>query len=566
MKNKCNSCKLLVVPLLLFFFVTAKSQTQKQYFNIHKEVPGQPYKAPSPNRETTPGYRSATNLYFTVQVNVDSDGNNIEHDAANEPSIAINPNNPDIMVIGWRQFDNISSDFRQAGYAYTTDGGHNWTFPRVIEPGVFRSDPVLGFDENGKFYYNSLTADQYNNFLCKVFRSTNGGQTWDNGVNAKGGDKQWMIIDGTGGMGNGNIYAYWTAYYSSCYPGQFTRSTDGGDSYENCVTVDGNPQWGTLAVGLNGDLYAAGVDGGGNFVFSKSINAKDPTQPVTWLFTTYVDLGGYMQNASGPNPQGLKGQVWIASDTSNGANRGNIYMLCSVKPQSSADPCDVMFVKSTDGGETWNDPVRINDDPVNSFSWQWFGTMSVAPNGRIDVVWLDTRDNPGTYLSSLYYSYSLDGGETWTVNQRISDEFNPHAGWPQQQKMGDYFHMISLTNGAYLAWSNTLNSEQDVYFTKIYSGFDNIAENNNLRISSLYNYPNPFNGKTTIHYTINKSGKIKIVVTDMFGKAITTLADGFKHAGNHSLTWHTGDLPQGIYICKLSMGKNYSQTKLICIK
>lgn len=35
--------------------------------------------------------------------------------------------------------------------------------------------------------------------------------------------------------------------------------------------------------------------------------------------------------------------------------------------------------------------------------------MSVAPNGRIDVIWLDTRDNPGTYLSALYYSNSTDG-------------------------------------------------------------------------------------------------------------------------------------------------------------
>ncbi len=566
MKNKNYIKSFFFALLLLFAFTTVNAQTQKRFIDIHRETPNNPYKAPSPDRETTPGYRSVNNMYFTVQVNVDSDGNNIEHDAANEPSIAIDPTNPDNMVIGWRQFDNISSDFRQAGYAYSTDGGHHWTFPGVIDPGVFRSDPVLGFDANGKFYYNSLTADQYNNFLCRVFRSENGGQTWDNGVDAKGGDKQWMIIDRTGEIGNGNIYSDWTSYYSSCYPGYFTRSTDGGDSYESCVTIGGNPHWGTLAVGSDGALYAGGVNDGGNFVFSKSITAKDPSQPVTWQFNTIVDLGGYMQNADGPNPAGLKGQVWISADTSNGPNSGNIYMLCSVKPQNSSDPCDVMFARSTDGGEIWDVPVRINDDPVNSPNWQWFGTMSVAPNGRIDVVWLDTRDNPGTYLSSLYYSYSLNGGETWSINQRISDEFNPHTGWPQQQKMGDYFHMVSLVDGAYLAWSNTLNGEQDVYFTKIYSGFDNVAENSVPDKSSIFNYPNPFGNKTTIHYTINKKSRVKIVVTDMFGKIITTLVDGEKNAGNHTLTWLTEDLPEGMYICKLSMGKSFSQTKLICIK
>ncbi len=61
------------------------------------------------------------------------------------------------MAIGWRQFNTVTSNFRQAGYGYTTNGGQTWTFPGVIEPGVFRSDPVLDSDVDGNFYYNSLT-------------------------------------------------------------------------------------------------------------------------------------------------------------------------------------------------------------------------------------------------------------------------------------------------------------------------------------------------------------------------------------------------------------------------
>ncbi len=93
----------------------------------------------------------------SVQVNVDSAGFNILGDAANEPSIAVDPTAPNRIVIGWRQFDTISSDFRQAGYAYSKDGGRSWTFPGVIQPGVFRSDPVLAADAEGHFYYYSLT-------------------------------------------------------------------------------------------------------------------------------------------------------------------------------------------------------------------------------------------------------------------------------------------------------------------------------------------------------------------------------------------------------------------------
>ena len=96
--------------------------------------------------------------------------------------------------------------------------------------------------------------------------------------------------------------------------------------------------------------------------------------------------------------------------------------------------------------------------------------MSVAPNGRIDVVFLDTRDNPGTNMSALYYSNSTNGGATWSTNERLSGFFDPHVGWPQQNKMGDYFDMVSDSTGAHLAWAATFNGEQDVYYSYITAG------------------------------------------------------------------------------------------------
>ena len=77
-------------------------------------------------------------------------------DAGNEPSIAVDPSAPNRMVAGWRQFDSISSNFRQAGNAYTTNGGQGWRFLGSLTPGIFRSDPVLGFDSSGVVYYHSL--------------------------------------------------------------------------------------------------------------------------------------------------------------------------------------------------------------------------------------------------------------------------------------------------------------------------------------------------------------------------------------------------------------------------
>src|SRR5437879_4874202 len=89
----------------------------------------------------------------SFQVNVSASGQNIVGDAANEPSICIDPNNLNRIAIGWRQFDTTNSNFRQSGVAYSTNGGLSWTFSGNLEPGTFRSDPVLASDANGLFYY-----------------------------------------------------------------------------------------------------------------------------------------------------------------------------------------------------------------------------------------------------------------------------------------------------------------------------------------------------------------------------------------------------------------------------
>lgn len=467
-----NLIRVVFFPIV-FFLISPDpifSQTDVQKIDnppsptLHHEIKDDDYvPVLRQDQNRSPAYNYSMNSIITVQVNVDENGQNIVGDAANEPSIAVDPNNRDRIVIGWRQFDAISSSFRQAGWGFTTDGGQFWTFPGVIEPGIFRSDPVLGADMYGNFYYNSLTNDP--TFICQVFKSTDGGATWDNGAYAQGGDKQWMTIDKTNGPGSGHIYAFWTSSFSVCYPGFFTRSTDGGGSFEDCLTIPNDPYWGTLAVGSDGKLYI-GASIGSNFLVAKSTNAQDSSAVTTWGMATVVNLDGSISFGGGPNPGGLLGQTLIGVDTSDGAYHGNVYLLCSVNRNSTSDPADVMFVRSTDGGVSWSSPIKINDDPGTT-AYQWFGTMSVAPNGRIDAIWLDTRDNPGTYLSALYYSNSKDGGVTWSQNERLSDFFDPHVGWPQQDKMGDYFDMVSDNNGASLSWAATFNGEQDVYYSHI---------------------------------------------------------------------------------------------------
>lgn len=509
--------------------------------------------------ETSPAYRISGPSFTAVQVNVNEAGENMIGDAANEPSISVSPVNPSQMAIGWRQFDQVSSNFRQAGYAYSEDGGLSWVFPGVIQPGVFRSDPVLDVDSEGTFYYNSLTAEG-NDFFCDVYKSTGIG-TWDAGTDAFGGDKQWMAIDRTGGGTDGNIYAYWNQFFSICPGGMFTRSTDGGMNYEACVTVPEQPRWGTLAVGPEGEVYACGTTGGERLIVAKSSNAGNPDELPSWDFATEVNLDGRVVTG-GINPSGLLGQVWIGVDHSEGPTHGNLYLLCSVSRISTPDVLDVMFARSTDGGLTWSDPVKINDDN-DPTAFQWFGTMSVAPNGRIDVVWLDTRDDPGGFHSALYHSFSVDGGLSWSVNEPLSEPFDPQVGWPNQSKMGDYFDMKSDANGAHLAWAATFNGEQDVYYGFI--PFDGVASTEGPRteektlFSLAQNYPNPFAHSTSITYALRTKNRVLLEVYNELGQPVAILENGERPAGEYTLAWDGRNdqgtlLPNGIYCYRLAVG------------
>ncbi|MFN8179259.1 MAG: T9SS type A sorting domain-containing protein [bacterium] len=529
-----------------------------------REVPRDPYiPTPREGQPKSPATQFSAGSFFAVQVNVDTLGRNIVGDAANEPSIAVDPTNPNRMTIGWRQFDTIASDFRQNGYGYTTDGGLTWTFPGVVQPGVFRSDPVLDSDSDGDIYYNSLTLSG-SDYICAVFRSGNGGATWDAGTFAHGGDKQWMAIDKTGSVGNGHVYASWTDVYSSCYPGFFTRSTDGGTSYENCTTIPDEPYWGTLAVGPGGGLFVIGAFGN-DFVVAKSTNARTTGSPVTWDFARTVSLGGSITADVGPNPGGLLGQAWIATDpTSGGLGGVRVYALCSVD-RPTADPADVMFARSTDGGNTWSAPVRVNDD-VGTNAWQWFGTMSVSPSGRIDAIWLDTRDNPGTYNSSLYYSFSTDTGLTWSANERLSNAFDPHLGWPQQDKMGDYFTMVSDEQGFRLAWAATFNGEQDVYFgrklTPVGIGEDLVS----APVPLLQSRPNPFDLFTTIRYDVPHDSFVTLKVYDALGRKVATLVSSEHHAGTYEARLDGRNLASGVYFYRLTAGDYRETQKVLRLK
>lgn len=184
------------------------------------------------------GMLSQHGAFTSYQVNVDASGRNITGDAANEPSICVDPMNHNLMTIGWRQFNSVASNFRQAGWAYTTNGGASWIFPGVLENNVFRSDPVLNSDNSGRFFYLSLLTTFYDN----MWRSLDRGHSWANIAPADGGDKQWFTIDNTSSSsGRGFQYQSWSTAGNNYGGRQFTRSTNSGLTWLDPVNIPNSP-------------------------------------------------------------------------------------------------------------------------------------------------------------------------------------------------------------------------------------------------------------------------------------------------------------------------------------
>jgi hypothetical protein len=379
------------------------------------------------------------------------------------------------MTIVWRQFNDVTSNFRQGGWGYTTDAGIMWTFPGVLENNVFRSDPVSNSDETGNFFYLSLQSNVQQSFFCDdLWRSTNGGQSWtllSGERGGGGGDKEWFTIDKTAGPGHG--FQYQSDDGINCSGGgvEFQRSTNGGVTWQAPINIPNSPIYGTLDVDTNGNLFVGG-EGNSGFFCERSSNAQIGNQTPTFDRSTAVNLGGQL-GGGGINPAGLDGMLFLAIDRSGGPTNNNIYMLASVVPPGRSTT-DVMFVRSTDGGLTFSAPHRVNDDPVNPSKWHWFGTFSVAPNGRLDAVWYDTRNAANNTDSQLFYSFSTDGGVTWSANVAVSNSFNPFEGYPNQSKIGDYITIVSDNTGGNVAYAATFNfnparnqHEEDVYYVRV---------------------------------------------------------------------------------------------------
>ena len=217
-----------------------------------------------------------------------------------------------------------------------------------------------------------------------------------------------------------------------------------------------------------GNLFIGGVNlTTGRIWCVRSTNAKNGGAVPTFDRSTAVNLGGDIVFAEPIDPEGLVGQVFLAVDRSGTSTNDNVYMLASVQPSGFTNGSDVMFVRSTNGGI--RSARHVGSTTIQLITRNGTGSARCRSRPAVESMSSGTirRNSPNNVTSQLFYSFSVDGGNTWSPNVAVSNPFNPFIGYPHQSKIGDYITVVSDDDSANVAYAATFNGEEDIYYVRI---------------------------------------------------------------------------------------------------
>lgn len=378
-----------------------------------------------------------------------------------EPSVAINPRNPDQVAVAFQ--DN-------AHIAYSMDAGKNWQIASGTAPPNYRvSGDVsvaydnqghailcyIAFDKLGTFNYWGHNASRNGLF---VRRSLDGGKTWEAqhipiiehptepGVPFE--DKPYIVADSTQGRFGGNLYVGWTRWTLTDSEILLSRSTDGGITWSKPLEIDAHPglprddngaaEGFEGTVGPDGTLYAAWAqdnkimlvtskDGGRTFSHAREII---PTAPIMFQIQNLERTNGFPQ---------------IAIDPRGGHKGGRLYVTWSDYRNGDTD---IFLSTSEDHGKTWSPAARVNNDPVHNGADQFFQWLAVDPtDGAIYVVFYDRRGDAEDRKQTVVLARSTDGGQSFNNFAWTSEPFDANGVF-----FGDYTGLAALHGRVYGVW------------------------------------------------------------------------------------------------------------------
>lgn len=411
---------------------------------------------------------------------------------ANELMLAVNPKDPDNVVIGSKNYDPAASDCVWAGTSVTHDGGKNWTNGWVGGDKAHReprlaaydcvTDPVLDFGADGTLYYlveaynigdeaSSQLPPPLGGFGAGsnmwLAASFDGGDSWElRGVISLGPGSALLLHDKSdlaASPRSGTLAASWTMFGAFGAQLVYTRSTDGGRTFAppQRLMELGRVQEGAAMVDLDWDaegrlhavwfnwstgevMYAVSQDDGATFSEPRVLAQAHP-----WTG----------QNA--PNSDfRIFDSPMLAVDTTEGPRAGRLYLTWA-DDQAAEDDHDVWLLRSEDGGATWSEPLHVGSTLGAD---QFHPNLVVASDGSVHLFFYDRRYAEGNRLLDATHGVSLDGGLSWNWTRASASSFDGDLGIHQGgfPFMGDYNGIGAGGDVAYLTYADTREGRSDV--------------------------------------------------------------------------------------------------------
>jgi hypothetical protein len=427
---------------------------------------------------------------------------------------------------------------------------------------------------NNFYFFHLSYGPQPTGWIDRIVsqKSTDGGITWNNGTatglnGTKDQDKEWTAFDHSPqSLYNGNIYMTWTEFdeYGNPNPAyesriMFSKSTDLTATWAvpqiisqftgDCIDEDNTTEGAVPCVGPNGEVYVAwslndtiyfdrSLDGGQTWLASDIIAA---TQPGGWDYS----IAGHDR---------ANGLPIAVCDISGGAYHGTIYINWSDQRNGNTDT-DVWIAKSTDGGNTWSIPLRVNNDAPGKQNYLSWMTIDQA-TGIIYIIFYDRRSYSNNQ-TDVYLAYSSDGGTTFNNVKVSNTPFTPSAS----SFFGDYTNITAHNGHIRPIWARMDNGNSSVWTALVEMPVGVKAPDNFNLNAQLQNYPNPFSTQTTIRFNTLISQKLSLGIYDVPGKKVADLfTDKLYPNGTHTIEFNNNRflLPDGMYILKLS-NNTYSE-------
>ncbi|MCA1763189.1 MAG: glycoside hydrolase [Flavobacteriales bacterium] len=489
---------------------------------------------------------------------------------AQHKNILISTNyNPNEMSIALDEKD-LNQQLAAANIAsvYTSqNGGVSWkTGLQTSTYGVW-GDPVVAVDTAGAFYHFHLSRPEedgswIDRIVCQ--KSTDRGNTFNNGTftglnGGKAQDKHWVAID----RNTNTLYLTWTQFdkYDSEDPEDrsnilFSKSEDGGETWSepvkinsvsgDCLDDDNTVEGAVPAIGPSGEIYVSWA-GPLGIVFNKSEDGGE-----TWL-EKEIEIdempGGWSIDI--PGILRANGMPVTKCDISGGDNHGTIYVNWADQ-RNGIDDTDIWLAKSTDSGESWSEPIRVNQDTVQN--QQFFTWMDIdQTNGNLYFVYHDRR-NHDDISTDVFLAVSTDGGNTFTETMLSDSAFIPN----DKVFFGDYNNIAAHNGVVRPVWTRLDGKDLSVYTALVDT--DLILNPYNDGIEVLYDA-----GTSTISVSGLSAVLTKIQLTDINGKPIARWNEDEKvEKSNHFKL--KSELAEGVYYVEIGVGSEKLRRPLIVVK